>query len=227
MPDLNVHDEQELRASLARWTRKLARERAAVTRRQRLTRLAQRRARQAQAVIERRRKQIQSAAKVTKPARAVQIALKDAQAGVKETGTSNWGGRVTQMLQRFGLGPAPWCGAATGTWYEEAGIHVTPRITYCPYIEEDARAGRNGFARWEPASELSRVPIGSAVLYDWQGDGEADHVGLLVRKNPDGSITVVEGNAQPGSGGDQSNGGGVYVRTRPLNFVRGFAIPKT
>lgn len=54
---------------------------------------------------------------------------------------------------------------------------------------------------------------GDIVLFDWDGSGDADHVGF-VELNKGSYIQTIEGNTSSGSSGSQSNGGGVYRRTR-------------
>lgn len=59
---------------------------------------------------------------------------------------------------------------------------------------------------------------GDLVLYDWNGDGSLDHVGI-VEENNGGYITTIEGNTSSGSAGSQGNGGVVARRTRSWKYV--------
>ncbi len=52
---------------------------------------------------------------------------------------------------------------------------------------------------------------GDIILFDWDGSGDADHIGLIVGKNSDGTYTTVEGNTAVGN---DSNGGQVMERRR-------------
>ena len=111
----------------------------------------------------------------------------------------------------------PWC-AMFVTWcYVQAGSKTFKRgsaYAYCPYMVNDARAGRNGL------SVTSDPLLGDVVLFDWDG-GVADHVGLfdkwLDRKA--GVFATIEGNT---SLGNDSNGGAVMRRTRYLSQVECF-----
>lgn len=58
---------------------------------------------------------------------------------------------------------------------------------------------------------------GDWCLMNFPGGNFVDHVGGVV----DGRQNV-EGNTQPGNRGSQSNGGGVYVRTRPASVIAGW-----
>ena len=63
-------------------------------------------------------------------------------------------------------------------------------------------------------------------MFDWQGDGVADHIGIVEENHADeGWMQTIEGNTSPGSGGSQSNGGGVYRRARNYNSIIGVARP--
>jgi hypothetical protein len=49
------------------------------------------------------------------------------------------------------------------------------KYAYCPYLLADAKAGRNGL-RVVPKTS---VRSGDIVLFDWNKDGTADHVGIV------------------------------------------------
>lgn len=74
---------------------------------------------------------------------------------------------------------------------------------------------------------------GDIVIYDWQcrPDKEnmwnADHVGIFVEWVVPGKVfKSIEGNTSPDDKGSQSNGDGVFVRTRDIRFVQAFISPK-
>lgn len=51
--------------------------------------------------------------------------------------------------------------------------------------------------RWAQSEGLAicgSYQPGDVVFYDWDGSGDCDHVGIIKRVNPDGSITTIEGN---------------------------------
>jgi surface antigen len=62
---------------------------------------------------------------------------------------------------------------------------------------------------------------GDIVIFDWEGKGEAWHVGLVKGVNADGSIQTIEGNTSQPGGGPQ----GVWEKTRYMSTVLGFANP--
>jgi hypothetical protein len=76
----------------------------------------------------------------------------------------------------YGLNHNPYCAMAV-TWAHvgvgSTGFVKGARYAYCPYIVNDARAGRNGL-------QITQDPLpGDLVLYNWDGDWDADHVGLF------------------------------------------------
>jgi peptidoglycan hydrolase-like protein with peptidoglycan-binding domain len=126
----------------------------------------------------------------------------------------------------YGMNHVSWC-AEFVTWAAEQKGSSTfvkgTRYAYCPYVVDDARAGRNGLA----VVKASAVKRGALALYDWGNDGVADHIGLVV-EGPGGgsSFHTVEGNTSGGNSGSQSNGDGVYQKTRYTGDVVCFATFK-
>ena len=113
----------------------------------------------------------------------------------------------------------PWCamfvtyafvGAKSKAWKKHE------RYAYCPYILEDAKYNRNYLAL-VPANQAKS---GDVVLFDWDNDGIADHVGIVnVAPMKATKFTTIEGNT---SGTNPSDGGMVAHMTRNVNDVIGF-----
>lgn len=129
------------------------------------------------------------------------------QIGVKE---SPAGSNVVKFSEWYGM-IGPWC-AMFVTWcYETNEEGDSPsfvkgsRYAYVPYIVADARAGKNGLMTTDDP-----IP-GDLVCYDWDADGEYDHIGMFERWLGGGDFQDIEGNT---STSDQSNGGQVMRRTR-------------
>lgn len=59
---------------------------------------------------------------------------------------------------------------------------------------------------------------GDVLIFDWDGDGSPDHTGFC-ELNKGSYPQTIEGNTSSGSSGSQSNGGGVYRRTRSWSSV--------
>lgn len=122
----------------------------------------------------------------------------------------------------------PWCAMLTTFGYAKAGsteLRAGVRYAYVPFIVTDARAGRHGLS-------TTRNPVeGDLVCFDWQGRGltddrdspyNYDHVGYFIRwvDRLGGTFATIEGNTSAGSSGSQSNGGGLFERTRSLRDAR-------
>lgn len=122
--------------------------------------------------------------------------------------------------RRFGFDGQSWCGAFAGSMVELAGGHVTSRVAYCPYIEADARTRTGGFDRW--VSDHQSAGPGWLVLYDWNGDGVNDHVGIVESIHSD-HLVAIEGN----TGGPAPGWGGMVAREeRSYAFTVGYARPR-
>lgn len=121
---------------------------------------------------------------------------------------SNWYGII-----------GPWCAMFVTYCFNEVGAkHFKPgvRWAYCPYLVNDARAQRYGTT----VVPKDKVRPGDIVLFDWQSDGTADHVGIVKHPpNKSGNFVSVEGNTSTSS---DSDGGEVMVRNRNVKQVRCF-----
>jgi hypothetical protein len=172
--------------------------------------------------------------KVTEKLKKVRKALEDAkqsgggaavkwalsQQGVTETPYgSNWGEPVQTWIKNCGYTYAvPWCGcfareAVVG--HGGADIPADHRLGYAGYISDDARNGANG---------MRAVPFDEAQPGDLLVFWGSAHIGVCVERNGD-TLTTIEGNTSSGSSGSQSNGGGVYQRTRYRGDVTTVARP--
>jgi hypothetical protein len=115
----------------------------------------------------------------------------------------------------YGMNGVPWC-AIFQTWGRVLGAQDVgateksfiqgSRYSYVPYIVGDARANRYGLSTTDDP-----IP-GDLVCYDWDGNGEFDHVGIFERWTSGTSqFDAIEGNT---SAGNNSNGGEVMRRSR-------------
>jgi hypothetical protein len=73
----------------------------------------------------------------------------------------------------------------------------------------------------------ARAEPGDIVFYNFPGEATYDHTGIVLKDNGS-SITTIEGNTSaPGGSGSQSNGGGVFVRTRDKDgTIIGYGRPR-
>jgi len=139
--------------------------------------------------------------------RKAALDLAISQLGVKESPPDSNQVKYTSWYGMVG----PWC-AMFMTWcFETNKIRESPsfvkgsRYSYVPYIVADARAGKNGLQTTDDPQ------AGDLVCYDWEWNGEYDHVGIFERWTGSGQFDAIEGNT---STSNNSNGGQVMRRTR-------------
>jgi hypothetical protein len=160
------------------------------------------------------------------------LAVRFAQAkvGVKERPPgSNRGPDVDLFQAEWGADRGyPWCGAFVGWVAKKAGLKgLTRRVLYVPFIIEDAKAGRNGFASFvDPRS----CAIGDFVCMDFGGSPVlGEHVGIArggaFKVGDSWYVPTIEGNTSSSDVGSQSSGGMVASRSRPISCVVGCARP--
>ena len=139
--------------------------------------------------------------------------------GTKESPANS---NIVMFSRWYGLIGA-WCamfvtynfemGAKSKAFSKSAG-----RWAYCPFMVDDARHSRNGLKQ---VSAANVIP-GDVVLYDWDKDGVADHVGIFEgwKDAKKTKFTAIEGNT---SLSNNSNGGEVMRRDRTVKDTICFA----
>jgi len=152
--------------------------------------------------------------KITTRHKAMHIALKER--GVKEVPAgSNSGPRVREYQSSTSLGGTgwPWCAAFVCWSFSRAGRKFSGWNTaYVPDYVAVAKARKHGLSI-VPSTQV--IP-GDLVCFDWQGDGECDHIGIVTSKVTNGGFASIEGNTAIGN---DSNGGQVMLRERSVNSV--------
>ncbi len=89
----------------------------------------------------------------------------------------------------YGMNPAKWCAIFVSYCFYTAGLPLpatTPKgFAYCPY----------GVKWFKNKGWWHKTPqVGDVVFYDWNSDGVSNHVGIVEKVNPNGSIVAIEGN---------------------------------
>ena len=114
----------------------------------------------------------------------------------------------------------PWCCAFVWDIFRMCGasdiFNGGEPTAYCPTV---LNWGKNNGLTVNKANGQ----YGDIVLFDWNGDGVADHIGLIISKNVDGSYTTVEGNT---ANSNYSNGGWVLKMIRYQWQIIGIVRPK-
>jgi uncharacterized Zn-binding protein involved in type VI secretion len=149
------------------------------------------------------------------------IALAMTQRGTTE---SPPGSNLVEYGAWYGDNGQPWCAMFVSWCFAHVGMPLI-RYAYCPYGADDFQSG--SFGTWHGGYQSHAEP-GDVVFYQFDGPGTTlDHTGIVV--HDDGAyITTVEGNTTaPGGSGSQSNGGGVFLKSRQKNdLIAGFGRPK-
>lgn len=139
-------------------------------------------------MVRKRQAQIRALTPKPKPsARGKVVAKARSYLGVYET-SYNGGGIITVWQRRLGFNRAPWCGIFCGNMLLHGGIRVSPAIASVAQIEEMAKRRQAPFRGWT-LDEKQAFP-GDLVVIGSYGQ----HVGMVERVNPDGSLTTIEGN---------------------------------
>jgi hypothetical protein len=141
---------------------------------------------------------------------------------------------ITDWYRRGAVDYQPWCAIFVSRCAFEAGVDFL--YHYCPSIVSDAEQGHNGLS----AVKFSQIKTGTISTYDFQGDGVADHAGIVVEElhlqrwvpnrlqeakrefghqGPD-EFWAIEGNTLTGN---DTDGGHVMIRLRKVALVRRFA----
>lgn len=133
--------------------------------------------------------------------------------GVKEQPANS---NLQKFGKWYGMDAVAWCAIFVSWCYDQAGVTL-PNINtikgfhYCPTMYN-----------W--AKRMEKITIdpfmGDIVLFDWEGDGKANHTGIFVEWIEKGkTFKSIEGNTSPSN---ESNGGEVMLRNRKLSQVQCF-----
>lgn len=128
----------------------------------------------------------------------------------------------------YGMDGAAWCAMFVSYVFAHAGA---PEILKGAQTAKGAaivskimnHLKKHGAKQIKPADAMA----GDVVIFDFPGGYETDHVGFIRAKSnvAKKQIFTVEGNTSSGAGGSQSNGGGVYKKTRPFGTVHSIWRP--
>jgi hypothetical protein len=142
-------------------------------------------------------------------------------AAAADVGYQEGPGNDSKQGAWYGLNGNPWCDMAVSYWADRSGnADAVGKFAYCPDHVDFFR----GRGEWVGGDEDAHR--GDIVFYDWDGDGVADHVGVVVEDSGAGQdVHTIEGNTSAGDGGSQGNGDGCYRRQRSRGSVLGFGRP--
>lgn len=123
----------------------------------------------------------------------------------------------TKYGRWYGMDGQPWCAMYVSWCFADHPEMIGGKFAYTPT-----------FANWFKArGRFDMVPVrGDVVFFDFPDSVDRiQHVGIVLGVSAT-QITTIEGNTSSGTSGSQSNGGGVYVRTRPRDgSIAGYGHP--
>lgn len=107
----------------------------------------------------------------------------------------------------------PWCAAFVSAVGAALGLTATilPECACDPMIALYKASGR-----WATTDRITMIQPGDLIFYDWDQNGSADHVGIIVDITASG-YRVIEGNI--------SDAVGYRTVARNYNLIRGFCLP--
>jgi len=115
------------------------------------------------------------------------LAVAAKEIGVKESPPKS--NRV-KYVTAYGCSPTAWCCIFVWWCFREAGIpglfYGGKKSAYCPTVHEWAK--KNGLI-----VDKTKGRPGDIILFDWQPNGTADHIGIIEKVIPGGYQTI-EGN---------------------------------
>lgn len=129
-------------------------------------------------------------------------------------------GALYAQHTKGGQNGVAWCGQFIWALFYLCGIDLQRSLgfrwcQYTPTFVDDCRK-----AGWTVVSP-AKVQPGDLVFFDFPDSVKrVQHVGIVTRKVRGGHFLSIEGNTSSGSKGSQSNGDGVYERSRRVSDVK-------
>lgn len=122
--------------------------------------------------------------------------IAQAEVGVREEPPgSNNGTRIAEYrTATAGAGVGPWCSYFCSWVAAQAGVPVGPNGQGEGWVPNMERWGKDT-GRWIDKASGIAPQAGDFVIFDRNGDGLTDHIGIVTGVRPDGGIETVEGNS--------------------------------
>ncbi len=123
-------------------------------------------------------------------------ALATAELGVREQPPgSNNGARIAEYRTATqGAGVGPWCSYFVSWVAAQAGAPIGPDGRGEGWVPNVERWGKDT-GRWIAPNSGVSAQVGDAIIFDRNGDGLTDHIGIVTAVRPDGGVETVEGNS--------------------------------
>jgi hypothetical protein len=143
----------------------------------------------------------------------------------KHIGYTETGNNHSMFGKWFGMDGAAWCAMFVSYCMNHAGagsiIKGAQTAKGSAQVSKFvAHAKKHKWAKIAPKD----AHAGDIVIFNFPGGYETDHVGFIRAASKGKNIYTIEGNTSSGAG-SQSNGGGVYKRTRSFGVVHSIWRP--
>jgi cell wall-associated NlpC family hydrolase len=119
-----------------------------------------------------------------------------AELGVREQPPgSNDGARIAEYRTATrGSGVGPWCAYFTSWVAAQAGVPIGEGGRGEGWVPSVERWGKDT-GRWIPSGAETPAQAGDLIIFDRNGDGLTDHIGVVTGVRADGGLETVEGNS--------------------------------
>jgi uncharacterized protein (TIGR02594 family) len=124
------------------------------------------------------------------------VALAQQEVGVTENGNSNDSSRLKEYRSATTgaeNSPGPWCAYFVSWLAKNAGAPVGAGGNGTGYVPTLEAWGKQQ-NRWIEHGSQAPKP-GDIVVFDWGGNGVADHTGIVENVDPNGTVHTIEGNS--------------------------------
>jgi len=123
-----------------------------------------------------------------------QIATRELGVAEEPAGSNN-GARIAEYrTATANSGVGPWCSYFASWVAAQAGVPIGSTGQgegWVPNVQSWAKQT----GRWMPSGSSTPPQAGDLVVFDRNGDGLTDHIGVVTGVRPDGGISTVEGNS--------------------------------
>ena len=147
------------------------------------------------------------------------VDIAKAELGYKEIGNND-----TKYGKWYGLNNNPWCAMFVSWCFNQAGLGKNI-VAQNSKGFASCQAGLKWFTNRGKIVPVGKAQAGDIVLFQFDADVEADHVGICASNDGKKYLMVYEGNTSGDSKGSQSNGDGVFLKKRSYSLVMGVARP--
>lgn len=146
---------------------------------------------------------------------------------VKHIGYTETGNNHTMFGKWYGMDGAAWCAMFVSYCMNKAGAGalIKGAQTAKGSAQVSAFVRHAQKHKWQKITPANAT-TGDIVIFDFPGGYETDHVGFIRKPSDKKTHTIytIEGNTSSGAG-SQSNGGGVYKRSRSFGTVHSIWRP--